>query len=52
MKFPAYVKNQKLRTWVQDMVVLCKPETVHWCDGSQQEDDEMCSVLVKSGTFI
>jgi len=52
MNFPAYVKNQKLRTWVQDMVVLCKPDAVHWCDGSQRECDDLCALLVKGGTFI
>ena len=52
MDFPSYVRNQKLQAWVQEMVALCKPEAVHWCDGSQQEYDEMCDLLVKSGTFI
>ncbi len=52
MDFPNYARNQRLRAWVQEMVALCKPEAVHWCDGSQQEYDDLCSLLVKSGTFI
>jgi phosphoenolpyruvate carboxykinase (GTP) len=25
--------------------------SVRWCDGSESEYDEMCSMLVKNGTF-
>ncbi|MGK2860013.1 MAG: phosphoenolpyruvate carboxykinase (GTP) [Thermoanaerobaculia bacterium] len=52
MQFPDYVKNQKLRSWVESMVQLCKPDNVHWCDGSQQEYDRLCEEMVASGTFI
>lgn len=43
--------NQKLMRWVQDITDLCKPNAVHWCDGSQQEYDDLCELLVKNGTF-
>lgn len=52
MKHPSYVKNQKLLNWVDECISLCKPDKIHWCDGSQKEYDEMCNRLVKSGTFI
>ena len=52
MEHPAYVKNQTLLNWVDDCISLCKPDNVHWCDGSQEEYDELCGLLVKSGTFI
>ncbi|MBA2675766.1 phosphoenolpyruvate carboxykinase (GTP) [Ramlibacter sp.] len=48
---PAYVKNARLIAWVSDMVALCKPEQVHWCDGSQDEYDRFCQQLVDAGTF-
>ena len=49
---PDYVKNDRLRAWVDDMVALCKPDKVHWCDGSQEEYDALCQELVDHGTFI
>lgn len=52
MQFPANVQNSALRTWVEEMVALCKPEQVYWCDGSQTEYDHLCEEMVQSGTFI
>jgi phosphoenolpyruvate carboxykinase (GTP) len=44
--------NQKLIKWVKDMADMCKPDRVHWCDGSQKEYDGLAELMVKSGTFI
>lgn len=52
MNIPDYVTNKKLREWVSEMVSLCKPDQVHWCDGSQSEYDQLCAEMVTSGTFI
>jgi phosphoenolpyruvate carboxykinase (GTP) len=48
---PAYVRNARLIAWVADMVALCKPDAIHWCDGSQEEYDRFCAQLVAAGTF-
>ena len=48
---PAYVKNATLIAWVADMVALCKPAAIHWCDGSQAEYNTLCQQLVDAGTF-
>jgi GTP-dependent phosphoenolpyruvate carboxykinase len=45
-------KNIHLRRWVDKMVALCKPERVHWVDGSKAEYDRLCDQMVGSGTFI
>ncbi len=51
MNFPEHVRNHKLRQWVEECVTLCKPEKIHWCDGSQEENDALCNLMVESGTF-
>jgi len=43
--------HSKLLAWVEEIARLCKPERVHWCDGSQTEYDTICNQLVESGTF-
>ena len=48
---PGYVKNAKLIAWVADMVALCKPDDVYWCDGSDAEYQRLCQLLVDAGTF-
>jgi phosphoenolpyruvate carboxykinase (GTP) len=44
--------NQKLLSWVNEIATLCTPDRIHWCDGSQKENDELCAQAVKAGTFI
>ena len=48
---PTFVKNAKLFAWVGEMVALCKPAAVHWCDGSDAEYQQLCQGLVAAGTF-
>ncbi len=51
MTVPDYVKHEDIRTWVDEMTALLKPDRVHWCDGSQDEYDQLCEELVEAGTF-
>ena len=48
---PSYVKNARLIAWVADMAALCKPDTVVWCDGSDEEYARLCEQLVNAGTM-
>ena len=52
LNIPAEITNSELKRWVTEMVELCKPDNVHWCDGSQDEYDRLCAQMVESGTFI
>jgi phosphoenolpyruvate carboxykinase (GTP) len=47
----ANTKNQKLISWVKEMAALCQPERIHWCDGSAAENQALCELMVKNGTF-
>ena len=38
--------------WVEEMAALCKPDSIFWCDGSQEEYDLMSDLMVKGGTAI
>jgi phosphoenolpyruvate carboxykinase (GTP) len=44
--------NAALLAWVDEMAELCWPESVHWCDGSDEEYQALCDLMVKSGTLI
>ena len=52
MDITKQVTNTKLTDWVNSLVELCKPDHVHWCDGSQEEYDSLCEQMVQAGTFI
>ncbi len=44
--------NHQLAAWVQEMAGLCEPANVHWCDGSDAENQALCDLMVEHGTFI
>jgi len=48
---PAYVKNARLIAWVAEMAALAQPDSIYWCDGSQEEYERLCAALVEAGTF-
>jgi phosphoenolpyruvate carboxykinase (GTP) len=52
INIPTYVQNEKVHAWIEEMAALCKPDQVHWCDGSQAEYDALCSQMVETGPFI
>ena len=45
-------KNKKLQSWVEEAAALCQPDSIYWCDGSQEENDRLCEELVQNGTFV
>ena len=44
--------NTALNNWVSEMAQICKPKSIYWCDGSQEEYDKLCEEMVKAGTLI
>ena len=45
-------KNKKLQSWVEEAAALCQPDSIYWCDGSEEENDRLCEELVQNGTFV
>ncbi len=49
---PEFVTNRALLRWISDIVLLTKPENVHWCDGSDAEWTALTAELVTGGVLI
>jgi phosphoenolpyruvate carboxykinase (GTP) len=47
----ATTRNERLLSWVDEVAELTQPDRVEWCDGSAEEYDRMCQLLVDNGTF-
>ncbi len=44
-------KNEALISWVDEISAMTKPADVVWCDGSAEEYERLCQLLVAKGTF-
>lgn len=44
--------NKKLRNWISEMAAMCQPDSIYWCNGSDEEFSQFAELLVKNGTFV
>ncbi|MHB8826385.1 MAG: phosphoenolpyruvate carboxykinase (GTP) [Acidimicrobiales bacterium] len=49
MTYPT--RHRQLISWVEEVARLTTPDRIHWCDGSAEEYDSLCRLLVDNGTF-
>jgi phosphoenolpyruvate carboxykinase (GTP) len=47
----APTEHAELLRWVEEIAELTTPDSIHWCDGSAEEYQRLCSQLVEAGTF-
>jgi phosphoenolpyruvate carboxykinase (GTP) len=45
-------RHARLERWVEEIAQMCKPDRVHWCDGSPEEYQAMLQLMTLTGTAI
>ncbi len=48
---PSWVTNERVKSWVAEIAALTQPDRIHWCDGSQAENDALIEQMIASGTL-
>ena len=51
MNTPDWVQHAALLDFVRETAELTRPASVHWVDGSAEENDRLCRLLEQAGTF-
>jgi len=44
--------NQVLKHWVEEVSVLTKPDNIHWCTGSDEENSKLTEEMLATGDFL
>ncbi len=45
-------RHARLERWVEEVAQMCKPDRIHWCDGSPEEYQAMLQLMTLTGTAI
>ena len=55
IQFPnskGWVEHLKLLQWVEEVIELCKPDSLYLCDGTEEEFDRLSSEMQNKGLFV
>ena len=50
-KHQATTNHAGLQAWVEEVAALTQPDDIRWCDGSDEEYDQLAQALLDTGTF-
>ena len=45
-------KHKQLARWVEEVAQMCRPDRIHWCDGSREEYQAMLRLMLLAGIAI
>ncbi len=43
------LRNQKLKSWIQEVAGMCTPSDIYVCNGSREEYDRLMALMVRNG---
>ncbi len=46
------ITNEYVRKWVEEIAQISRPDSIYWCDGSQEEYDHLAQIAEASGTGL
>jgi len=46
------IRHKRLAQWVEEVARMCKPDRIHWCDGSDEEYQAMLRLMILAGVAI
>lgn len=46
------ISFENLNKWIDEMVALCQPKEIHWCDGTEEENQKLMQEMVGLGKAI
>ena len=49
---PGTTTNQKLHDWVESWAEVLAPESIYWCDGTEEEYHRFTNSMVEQGTLL
>jgi phosphoenolpyruvate carboxykinase (GTP) len=46
------IKYAHVQEWVDSMAAMCQPDSIHWCDGSDEERQRLTDQALETGELI